>query len=201
MTPFKAMLIAWAYTEMETWLNLGNHESDPRLLNRLRQYGRAAGLSGDNLETWAAACAADQKAWSAAFISFLFASAGAGPQFPVSTAHSHYVTLLKANMGCPPSVAPFQTWPVATVAVEVGDLVCRWRGHAVTFEQLDETDTTPDFFPSHCDLIVEVDGRRAVGIGGNVHGEGYTVGTVNYILHANGTLNHPQGYAIVKNFK
>jgi hypothetical protein len=201
MTPFKARLIAWAWTELETWLSLGNHESDPRLLNRLRQYGRAAGLTGAKLESWAADCAADRKAWSAAFISFLFASAGAGPDFPVSTAHSHYVTRLKALMGCPPLLAPFQTWPVGSTAVQAGDLVCRWRGQAVTFEQLDETDDVPDFFPSHCDLIVEVNGQRAVGIGGNVHGQGYTVGTVNYVLHANGTLNHPQGYAIVKNFK
>jgi hypothetical protein len=199
MTPFKILLVGIAQVEMDTWLSLGNHESDPRLFNRLRSYGRAAGLSGQPLEDWAAACAADQRAWSAAFISYCFATAGAGADFPVSTAHSDYVTKLKANMGR--ALAPFQTWPVDQAVVAVGDLVCRWRDHPRTFAQLDETDTTPDFFPSHCDLIVEVNGARAVGIGGNVHGLGITVGTVSYNLRRNGMLNHPQGYAIVKNFK
>jgi len=32
-------------------------------------------------------------------------------------------------------------------------------------------------------------------------GAAIVVWIVNYVLHANGTLNHPQGYAIVKNFK
>ena len=56
-------------------------------------------------------------------------------------------------------------------------------------------------FRAHCDLFVRVDGNWAVGTGGNVHGLGITAGTVNYPLHDNKTLNHPMGYAIVRNFK
>ena len=93
--------------------------------------------------------------WSAAFISFVMQRAGV--PFPFSAAHTRYVQTLRTN------AQGFQTLDSATTSVQVGDIVVRNRnGNNMTYA------SNPWSGPSHGDIIVEVNGNLAIGIGGNI---------------------------------
>ena len=98
-------------------------------------------------------------AWSAAFISYVMRSAGAGTRFPYSPLHAAYI-----NASVRDGYA-LQGYKPGTYLPQIGDLVCNGRLGArdLRFEDL----PTGGFF-SHCDIVVEsVPGQLTV-IGGNV---------------------------------
>jgi hypothetical protein len=106
-------------------------------------------------------------AWSAAFVSYVLRTAGAGPRFPYAADHAVYINAAKRMaMGAP------EHWLVVAERPEVyapqpGDLICFGRGPAsgLRYDDL----PTPALFPSHCDIVVDiaVPGRIMV-LGGNV---------------------------------
>ena len=55
----------------------------------------------------------------------------------------------------------FKAYKTNEVQVKVGDLVCYPRQSGVSYESLAG-------YKSHCDLITEINGNIATGIGGNV---------------------------------
>jgi len=103
-----------------------------------------------------------RRPWSAAFISWVMREAGA-QGFTADRAHSGY--LAAAYRRDPASVVD-----VAGYRPEPGDLVCAGRswGPRTAAELLAWLQHAGGYFPSHCDVVVEVGPDRAVLIGGNV---------------------------------
>jgi hypothetical protein len=115
-------------------------------------------------DEWGLVFPADQDgsfAWSAAFISYVMRIAGAGDRFPYSSIHADYINM--ARVGGNWAVT---AQPPMSVAPVVGDLICTSRAlkHPVRFEDL----PTPDTFPGHCDIVVDVQPGQLTVIGGNV---------------------------------
>jgi hypothetical protein len=107
---------------------------------------------------------ADYYAWSAAFISYVMRTAGAGARFPY--APSHYVYI---NIGKEMKLGRASGWAVVAERVDEyapvpGDLICLWRGNRrQTYERLPARR-----FTAHCDMVVHHDGQQISVIGGNV---------------------------------
>jgi hypothetical protein len=100
-------------------------------------------------------------AWSAAFISYIMRTAGAGTRFPY--APSHYIYINAAARGGqgyaitaerPDSYAP-----------QPGDLICAGRSAAKTL-RFEDLPAGP--FTSHCDIVIGANTDGLSVIGGNV---------------------------------
>jgi hypothetical protein len=103
-----------------------------------------------------------RRAWSAAFVSWVMRRSGS-PDFTADPAHADY--LRAALERRPESVVD-----VAGYAPVTGDLVCAGRGSGPrdATEFLRRLREESGFFPSHCDIIVEVGADALTLIGGNV---------------------------------
>ena len=104
-------------------------------------------------------------AWSAAFISYVMRTAGAGTRFAYSPAHATYINAARqVSLG---TVTGWALWAESALAAapRPGDLICAGRGRARTmlFEDLPAGN-----FPAHCDLVVATDGGALSVLGGNV---------------------------------
>ncbi len=119
---------------------------------------RAAAARAPSRELWPAW----RRPWSAAFISWVMQTAGA-PDFTPDPAHADY---LRASLERrPESVVDLAIYePVA------GDLICAGRGSGPRDapEFLRRLREERNFFPSHCDIIVDVGPDALTLIGGNV---------------------------------
>ncbi len=106
----------------------------------------------------------DYYAWSAAFISYVMRTAGAGARFPY--APSHYVYI---NIGKEMALGRTSGWvvmaePVDRYAPLPGDLICYSRErYKLTYEMLPR-----QRFAAHCDIVVAQDKQQISVIGGNV---------------------------------
>ena len=101
--------------------------------------------------------------WSAAFISWVMKTSGAGSRFRYSTQHSVYVyqgvrDLLQKN-----SAAGFWCWRLSEAKPKIGDVVCWSRQPGIDYDHQNGGD-----YKGHCDIVVEVDTDRVHVIGGNV---------------------------------
>ena len=92
--------------------------------------------------------------WSAAFISYVATSAGFN--FPNNASHAGYAQSLRSNN------SGFEILNPAITKIQVGDIVIQNRGSNMTFS------TNPWSGNSHGDIITEISGNSAKGIGGNV---------------------------------
>jgi hypothetical protein len=107
---------------------------------------------------------ADYYAWSAAFISYVMRTAGAGARFPYAPSHSVYIDIAKEM-----KLNRTSGWAVVAERVDQyapapGDLICFWRGkRRITYERLPVR-----HFPAHCDIVVERNKEQISVIGGNV---------------------------------
>jgi hypothetical protein len=108
----------------------------------------------------------DYYAWSAAFISYVMRTSGAGDRFPY--ARSHYVYI---NAAARQALGRDQGWVVTArrpseYAPALGDIICTGRDRAkrMHFDKLPAR-----AFPAHCDIVVATTpvGELSV-IGGNV---------------------------------
>jgi len=104
-------------------------------------------------------------AWSAAFISYVMRIAGAGPAFPYSASHYHYI-----NLATRVARGDVTGWSVsaadpATTAPFPGDLLCSGRAAA---RELRFDDLPAGRFTAHCDIVVGDAGPSWAVIGGNV---------------------------------
>lgn len=100
-------------------------------------------------------------AWSAAFISYVMRTAGAGDRFIYSTLHSDYINAAAQGMWAATAEPP------ETYAPQLGDLICtgRERSENIRFSALPTSR-----FTSHCDIVVEVLPGQLAVVGGNVAG-------------------------------
>jgi hypothetical protein len=105
-------------------------------------------------------------AWSAAFISYVMRTAGAGTRFPYAPSHSVYINIAKDM-----KLGRTSGWAIVAERVDdyapvPGDLICFWRSsrRPLTYESLPVRR-----FAAHCDIVVNV-GKQQIGvIGGNVN--------------------------------
>ena len=124
---------------------------------------------------------ADAPAWSAAFISYVFRTSGAGDRFPYSPLHADYINAAARGEGALQAERPESYRPVP------GDLICLGRLSArnMRFDDL----PTGRFF-GHCDIVVEAVPGQLTVIGGNVEG---SVTEKHVPTTPEGTLSSPGG--------
>ena len=115
-----------------------------------------------------------KQAWSSAFISYIMRLSGAGDDFKYSSSHSQYIAQAIKNKKENNS-KKFKGYKPDEVNVEIGDLVCFPRQKGITYN-------SEAGYKSHCDLITEINGDVAVGIGGNISN---SVTKSNYYLKNN----------------
>ncbi len=103
--------------------------------------------------------AGDAPAWSAAFISYVMRSAGAGDRFAYSPLHADYINAAAEGRGVLHAERP------EAYAPQPGDLICYGRADArsLRFEDL----PAPRFL-GHCDLVVQALAGQLAVVGGNV---------------------------------
>lgn len=115
--------------------------------------------------------------WSAAFISFVFRTAGAGRHFPRAAGHAQYIHAAKRQgvQGVLQAHAPNRYAP------KVGDIITYARGDDPV-----DLDDLPAWFTSHGDIVVAVHDGYVEVIGGNV---GNTVTRRPFSTTPTGRLN------------
>ncbi len=103
----------------------------------------------------------DAPAWSAAFVSYVMRSAGAGERFQYSPLHADYINAAAQGTGVMRTERP------EAYAPRPGDLICvsRSSARAMRFDDL----TGARFF-GHCDLVVAAQPGQLAVVGGNVDG-------------------------------
>jgi hypothetical protein len=189
---FKKKLIRLANEEHDAW-NVGGKrikEGDSRTLDRLRKYWQEGSKVQESDYHYI------NEPWSASFISYIMRKAGAGNDFKYAQSHSQYIAESIKNRKENKS-ANFKGYKPNEVKVKVGDLVCYPREAGVSYESLAG-------YKSHCDLITEINGNIAIGIGGNVSD---SVTKKKYVLK-DGKIDKSKddkGYggifAVIKNYK
>ena len=104
-------------------------------------------------------------AWSAAFVSYVMRSAGAGARFPYATSHHTFINIARQM-----SLGTTQGWALTAerpdaYAPQPGDLVC--FSHTRTpLRFADVPRRRP--FPAHCDIVVANQAMVMTVVGGNV---------------------------------
>ncbi|HZR82296.1 MAG TPA: DUF2272 domain-containing protein [Candidatus Binatia bacterium] len=124
-------------------------------------------------------------AWSAAFISYVMRTAGAGDGFPYSPTHATYVNAAR-------TWSP--EWRVRAERPEVypprpGDLIClgREKSKGLRYDDL------PVDFAGHCDLVVAAAPGTLTVVGGNV---GDAVTAKHVPVTDDGTLATSDGHVV-----
>jgi hypothetical protein len=118
--------------------------------------------------------------WSAAFISFIARQAGYAGRFPFATNHAAYINDAIAKQKAGDGRSAYWGFRLNEHKPQLGDLIAGWREHQrVTF------DHRPEFFPSHCDLVVEVTPTSVRTLGGNVS---QSVNMKTFVLDGNGFI-------------
>ena len=178
-----------AKQELARWGNGKIKETDPRLRQTLQDYwktGTGASFSQDQLGN-----PAFQKAnpWSAAFISWLMKTAGAGDAFKYGSYHAAYTRAAIDNR-LANNRNPFKAYRISEVAPRAGDLVCRRRaGSGATYDNVRPPMKT------HCDIVTEVRPRSVVTVGGNVSD---SVAQKILPTDANGRIVGPDYFAVIR---
>lgn len=133
--------------------------NDSGMQSRVGTYWDALGLNYDGCS---------DVPWSAAFVSYMVREAGGGSMFRYSSAHRVYIQdAFGGGQGLYNSVSD-----ITTSTVRIGDLVCTGRARIESWTFTDFQDWydrgADDQIPTHCDVVVAVDGTTFTVIGGNV---------------------------------
>jgi hypothetical protein len=130
----------------------------------------------------------DYYAWSAAFISYVMRTAGAGARFAYAPAHYVYIDIAKEM-----KLGRASGWAMIAERVDEyapvpGDLICFSRTRRpLTYDKLPAR-----HFPAHCDMVVARDAGQLAVIGGNVV---HSV-TMKHVPIADGRLAEPGGHVL-----
>lgn len=129
--------------------------------------------------------------WSAATISYLMKTAGAGTSFPYSAGHHAWIVKSIKNREDKKLKAALVGYKPGELELQVGDLIGRSRTKGITYENA----TSKGWFTSHTDIVVEVDkaNKTAYVIGGNV---GQTVSKTKVTITKDGKLNDTGGWIV-----
>lgn len=162
-TDFQTSIVATAENEFQVYQ--GRDEcTDSLMRGRIAEYW--AFFENLNLD-WDG-CSGQP--WSAAFISFMVSEAGSGDQFFYSVAHRDYIRdSIMGGSGLYNSAVD-----VVTTVPKLGDLACQGvvgtETEGWTYQQfVNWANSIYTTIPTHCDIVVEVDGNSTMTlIGGNV---------------------------------
>ena len=181
----KAELVRIANEELTNWRDAAGNildEGHPQVEPHRRLYWTSGvGLAHAPLPN---------VAWSAAFISYVVRTAGAGAKFVYTAAHINYIQAARQNRVTLNWENPFWLYCPDEVSLEPGDLICRNRGAStftctrVGWADSPSTDT-------HCDIVVRLTGANTVvAIGGNKNtgGSPGTVAEEEYRVSPEGRL-------------
>ena len=179
----------------------GSPEANPGNFPRILAYWRAVdhdeGAIRDNRPRYAAALAGlpadralwSEPAWSAAFISWVFRTAGVDArEFPPNAAHALYLDPLITDAARFPATAPFIPRAPEEHAPRPGDLVCFDRSRAPLRHWTERLAETGRFRPMHCDIAVNTPPGAVEVIGGNV-ADGVTM--TRYPADPDGPISPP----------
>ena len=101
--------------------------------------------------------------WSAAFISWVMQTAGAGDRFHYSPQHSVYIfRAIKDLLQAKPQ-AGYYCYQLRECKPQVGDIVCWARQTGIDYQHQNGGD-----YAGHCDIVVEVNPGEIQIVGGNV---------------------------------
>ena len=169
-----------ALREYEAWGAGSIKETSPAMRANLSKY-------------WSAGNGPDYgygAAWSAAWISYLFKTAGAGSEFPYAVSHSTYIRKAVENRNAGKrfglvAYKPGERQP------KIGDLICYPRQSGITFE-------TDHAYDSHCDIVVAINKatNQVITLGGNVSN---SVSKTVYPLNDQGLIASNKVHAILQN--
>lgn len=182
-------IVRVANQELARWGKGAIKETDPKLRKTLQDYWKTG--AGLNYSENQLGDAAFQNAhpWSAAFISWVMKTAGAGNAFKYSAAHAVYTHQAKENR-LANSDNPFKAYRVTELAPQVGDLICSSRaGSGATYDNIAPSMKT------HCDIVTEVRPGRLVTVGGNVSN---SVAQKTPRTDANGRMAEPNYFAVIR---
>jgi hypothetical protein len=207
----RALVVAVALREWQAFgspvndddhLNWDKPERNEGLWQRVGQYWLVGMNPGAPEQRWTGkhdeygrefAPEEDEKyAWSAAFVSYVFRSAGAGGAFPYAPDHASYINAAKRM-----TFGTETGWVVSaerpnSYAPVPGDLICygRDRGASLRYDDL----PTAGSFPAHCDIVVGPPNSGTISvIGGNVQD---TVTMRHIPVVADGKLAGPDGVIV-----
>jgi hypothetical protein len=185
---FKNKLVDLANSEWNKWNKGGKRikEGSKETIEDLRKYWEEGAGVKQNDKYYI------NEAWSSAFISYLMRKAGAGDDFKYAQSHSQYIAEAVKNRKENNS-KKFKAYKPEEVDVKVGDLVCYPRQGGITYD-------SSAGYKSHCDLVTEINGNVAVGIGGNISD---SVTKKNYYL-SNGKIDKNKSkdvFVVIKNLK
>lgn len=107
--------------------------------------------------------------WSAAFISYIMAKAGAGSSFSYAPSHSVYIVKALKEAAKSTTSASFVAQRHAEYVAKVGDLIACERQPSIN----PNFDTYADYvkqkkYEAHCDIVVDVGRDELFTVGGNV---------------------------------
>lgn len=111
------------------------------------------------------------QAWSAAFICWCMRKAGmALGEFPFSAGHHTYIRWAINNAKQDKPGKSYYGRRIDVRQPRPGDLIAQWRKAKKTSPDPNITfDAQPDdFYPAHCDIVVEAGSEAILAIGGNV---------------------------------
>lgn len=157
----KERLIESAAKEWFFFKRGSGQEYDSPFYERIGEYWQRIGENYDGRDRDAY--------WSAVFISFIHWRAGFN-DFKFSAGHAKYICDAKRKRENGVD-GPYWLFRLNEHKPKLGDLICGWRDRSKTYE----TVPTPanynhdtHFFPSHTDVIVEVNNSYVRTLGGNV---------------------------------
>jgi hypothetical protein len=101
--------------------------------------------------------------WSAAFISWVMKTSGAGNRFRYSTLHAVYIYQAIRDFLQNNANTGFWGWRLNELKPSIGDVVCWSRQGGIDYDHQNNGN-----YKGHCDIIVEVQSDRIYVIGGNV---------------------------------
>ena len=136
---------------------VGHKEGEDGYYQRIGQYWvdgtNTHGIDGRNHDS----------PWSAAFISWVMKTGGAGDKFRYSTQHSVYIYQAIRDRQNSRATAGFWGWRLNEYKPKIGDLVCWARQTGIDYDN-----QSGGIYAGHCDIVVAVDALQIEVIGGNV---------------------------------
>lgn len=186
---FRQKIVQIANQELVRWGNGSIKETDPRVRRVIQDYWKTGtGKSYSEAQLGDPAFHKNHP-WSAAFISWVMRTAGAGNLFKYSSAHAVYVKWAKDNR-LANNDNPFKAYRITESAPQVGDLVCKRRaGSGATYENIRPGMKT------HCDIVTGVAPGRIIMVGGNVDN---SVAQKTIRTNASGFLTDPDYFAVIR---
>jgi phosphatidylserine/phosphatidylglycerophosphate/cardiolipin synthase-like enzyme len=185
---FRQKIVRLAKQELARWGNGAIKETDPRTRRVLQDYWKTGAGVRYGEDQLGDPAFQNAHLWSAAFISWVMKTAGAGDTFKYSASHSVYTRAAKDNR-IANSNNPFKAYRIAELASQVGDLICKSRaGSGATYDNIRPGMTT------HCDIVTEVRPRTILAVGGNVRN---SVAQKTVRTDPNGRITEPNYFAVI----